>query len=161
MERKMESKKSLRKFYALVILWFVTIVSVVIGSIAYNYYQGSGYSDTAVPYIEQIIPIVSEWDPAAIRELMVPEVSAEISDDKFAQTMVWFAKLGALQSMEEPEFQEVDTGGKTVIGMQTIVEYEVDAKYENGDALLNIKLLERDGSFELYSFNLSSEVLLE
>jgi len=45
--------------------------------------------------------------------------------------------------------------------MQTIVEYEVDAKYENGDALLNIKLLERDGSFELYSFNLSSEVLLE
>ncbi len=49
----------------------------------------------------------------------------------------------------------------TVIGMQTIVEYEVDAKYENGDALLNIKLLARDGAFELYSFNLSSEVLLE
>jgi hypothetical protein len=92
---------------------------------------------------------------------MVPEVSADISEDKFAQTMVWFSKLGALQSMEEPEFQEVDTGGKTVIGMQTIVEYEVDAKYENGDALLNIKLLDRNGSFELYSFNLSSEVLLE
>jgi hypothetical protein len=92
---------------------------------------------------------------------MVPEVSAAISDDKFAQTMTMFSKLGALQSMEEPEFQEVDTGGKTVIGMQTIVEYEVDAKYENGDALLNIKLLDRNGSFELYQFNLSSEVLLE
>ncbi len=157
----MESKKSLRKFYTLLILWFVTIVSVVIGSIAYNYYQGSEYSDTAVPYIKQVIPIVSEWEPAAIRELMVPEVSAEISEDKFAQTMVWFAKLGALKSIEEPEFQEVDTGGKTVIGMQTIVEYEVDAKYENGEALLNIKLLERNGSFELYSFNLSSEILLE
>jgi hypothetical protein len=134
---------------------------VIIGSIVYDRYQASEYTDTAVPYIRQIIPIVSKWEPAAIRELMVPEVSADISEDKFAQTMVWFSKLGALQSMEEPEFQEVDTGGKTVIGMQTIVEYEVDAKYENGDALLNIKLLDRNGSFELYSFNLSSEVLLE
>ena len=157
----MESKESLKKFYILVILWFVTIVSVVIGSIAYNYYQGTEYSDTAVQYIEQILPIVSEWEPAAIRELMVPEVSAEISEDKFAQTMAMFSKLGTLQSMEEPDFQEVDTGGKTVIGMQTIVEYEVDAKYENGDALLNIKLLDRNGSFELYQFNLSSETLLE
>jgi hypothetical protein len=134
---------------------------VIIGSIVYDRYQASEYTDTALPYIRQIIPIVSKWEPAAIRELMVPEVSADISEDKFAQTMVWFSKLGALQSMEEPEFQEVDTGGKTVIGMQTIVEYEVDAKYENGDALLNIKLLDRNGSFELYSFNLSSEVLLE
>ncbi len=92
---------------------------------------------------------------------MVPEVSAAISDDKFAQTMTMFSKLGAFQSMEEPDFQEVDTGGKTVIGMQTIVEYEVDAKYKNGEALLNIKLLDRNGSFELYQFNLSSEVLLE
>ena len=157
----MESKKSLRTFFILVIIWFVTIAAVIIGSIVYDRYQASEYTDTAAPYVKQIIPIVSKWDPAAIRALMVPEVSAEISEDKFAETMVWFAKLGALQSMEEPEFQEVDTGGKTVIGMQTIVEYEVDAKYENGDALLNIKLLERDGSFELYSFNLSSEVLLE
>jgi hypothetical protein len=153
--------KSLKTFFILLALWFVTIVTVIIGSIVYDRYQASEYTDTAVPYIRQIIPIVSKWEPAAIRELMVPEVSADISEDKFAQTMVWFSKLGALQSMEEPEFQEVDTGGKTVIGMQTIVEYEVDAKYENGDALLNIKLLDRNGSFELYSFNLSSEVLLE
>jgi hypothetical protein len=157
----MESMKSLKTFFILLALWFVTIVTVIIGSIVYDRYQASEYTDTAVPYIRQIIPIVSKWEPAAIRELMVPEVSADISEDKFAQTMVWFSKLGALQSMEEPEFQEVDTGGKTVIGMQTIVEYEVDAKYENGDALLNIKLLDRNGSFELYSFNLSSEVLLE
>ena len=161
MERKPESKKSLRTFFILLALWFVTIVTVIIGSIVYDRYQASEYTETAVPYIKQIIPIVSKWEPADIRELMVPEVSAEISEDKFTRTMVWFSKLGALQSMEEPDFQGVDTGGKTVIGMQTIVEYEVDAKYENGDALLNIKLLDRNGSFELYSFNLSSEVLLE
>jgi hypothetical protein len=92
---------------------------------------------------------------------MVPEVSSAISEDKFTQTMTWFSKLGVLQSFQEPAFQEVDTGGKTVIGMQTIVEYEIDAKYENGDALINIKLLDRGGSLELYSVNLSSETLLE
>jgi hypothetical protein len=160
-ERKLETKKSLRTFFILLILWFVTITTVIIGSIVYDRYQATEFTDTAVPYVKQIIPIVSTWDTAAIRELMVAEVSAEITEDKFARTMLWFSKLGELQSMEEPDFQAVDTGGKTVIGMQTIVEYEVDAKYENGDALLNIKLLERDGSFELYSFNLSSETLLD
>ncbi|MCK4508863.1 MAG: hypothetical protein KAU27_09990 [Desulfuromonadales bacterium] len=157
----METKKSLRTFFILLIIWFVTITTVIIGSIVYDRYQASEYSDTAVPYVEKIIPIVSTWEPKAIRELMVPEVSAEISEDKFAQTMALFSKLGALQSMEEPQFEDVDTGGKTVIGMQTILEYKIDAQYENGEALLNIKLLSRDGVFELYSFNVGSEVLLD
>ena len=161
MERKQESKKSLRTFFILIIIWFVTIVTVIIGSIVYDRHQASEYTDTAVPYVRDIVPIVSKWEPKAIRALMVPEVSAEISEDKFAQTMVLFSKLGALQSMEEPQFEDVDTGSKTVIGMQTILEYEVDAKYEHGEAVLNVKLLERDGSFELYSFNLSSEALLD
>jgi len=160
-ERKPETKKSLRTFFILIIVWLITIAVVIMSPLVYDRYQATKFTDTALPYVIQIIPIVSKWDPDTIRELMVPEVSATISEDKFAQTMVWFSKLGALQSMGEPEFQAVDTGGMTVIGMQTIVEYEVDAKYGNGDALLNIKLLERDGLFELYSFNLSSEVLLD
>ena len=161
MERKQESKKSLRTFFILIIIWFVTIVTVIIGSIVYDRHQASEYTDTAVPYVRDIVPIVSKWEPKAIRALMVPEVSAEISEDKFAQTMVLFSKLGALQSIEDPKFEDVDTGGKTVIGMQTILEYEIDAKYENGEALINIKLLYRDGVLELYSFNVGSEVLLD
>jgi hypothetical protein len=157
----MESKKSLRTFFILVILWFITIVAVIIGSIVYDRYQASEYTDIAVPYVKKIIPIVSKWEPKAIRELMVSEVSAEIPEDKFAQTMSLFSKLGALQSIEEPQFEDVDTGGMTVIGMQTILKYEIDAKYENGEALLNIKLLYRDGILELYSFNVGSEVLLD
>jgi hypothetical protein len=160
-ERKPETKKSLRTFFMLLIIWFVTIVAVIIGSIVYDRYQASEYSDIAVPYVKKIIPIVSKWEPTAIRKLMVPEVSAEISEDTFAQTMALFSKLGALQSMEEPQFEDVDTGGKTVIGMQTILEYEIDAKYEKGDAVITIKLLYRDGVFELYNFNLGSEVLLK
>ena len=161
MERKPETKKSLRTFFILIIVWLITIAVVIMSPLVYDRYQATKFTDTALPYVIQIIPIVSKWDSDTIRELMVPEVSATISEDKFAQTMVWFSKLGALQSMGEPDFQAVDSGGMTVIGMQTIVEYEVDAKYGNGDALLNIKLLERDGLFELYSFNLSSEVLLD
>lgn len=157
----MKKRQSLKKFFILLALWFVTIVAVIVGSIIYNLYQASEYSDIAVPYIKKVVAEVSNWDNATTRALMVPEVSEAIPEDKFTQTMLWFSKLGELQSMEEPEFQEVHSGGKTDIGMQTIVEYEIDAKYENGDALINIKLLDRNGFFELYRFNLSSEVLLE
>jgi len=92
---------------------------------------------------------------------MAPEVSATIPEENFTQATILFSRLGALQSMDNPKFEDVHTGAQATLGDQTIVEYNVDARYENGDATINLKLLERNGSFEIYSFNFSSESLLE
>jgi hypothetical protein len=91
---------------------------------------------------------------------MVPEIAATIPDDKYTRAMEFFSKLGALQSIEEPEFTKAHVNEETDLGLQTILEYRVDASYANGDAEIDLKLLERDGSFEIYRFNFSSEVLL-
>jgi hypothetical protein len=92
---------------------------------------------------------------------MAPEVLKTIPEDRFVRAMTWFSELGALQSMEEPVFKKVYVEEEIDIGIQTIIEYNIGAKYENGDALISIKLLDRGDSFDVYRFNLSSSILAE
>jgi hypothetical protein len=77
---------------------------------------------------------------------MASEVAATITEEKFAQAMDLFSRLGQLQSVEEPKFIEVHSGKQGDIG---------------DDATINLKLLFRDGLFEIYNFNFSSEALLK
>jgi hypothetical protein len=154
-------KQPLKKFFILMAIWFVTIMAVFAGSVLYDQYQSSEYDAIAGPYIRGIIPEISKWNPAITKALMAPEVSATIPDENFDQAMAWFSRLGALQSMEAPEFDQVQQNLNTDIGIQTIVVYNIDAKYENGDAVINLKLLDKGESLEIYRFDFSSETLLE
>lgn len=157
-----ETKKSLRKFFILLITWLVTIIVIIVGSELYDQHKASEYDDSAVPYIKEvIIPELSKWDPATTKTLMASEVTADISEEKFNHAMTWFSKLGALQSVGDPKFVDVHIGNQADVGVQTIVEYNIDVQYAGGDATINLKLLARDGSFEIYNFNFSSEALLK
>ncbi len=157
----METKQSLKKFFFLLGTWFVVIVAVIGGSFLYDRYKTSEFDDRAVPYIKEVIPEISQWNPTKTKALMASEVAADISEEKFAQAMDLFSRLGQLQSVEEPRFIEVHSGKQGDIGEQTIIEYEIDAKYATGDATINLKLLFRDGLFEIYNFNFSAEALLK
>jgi hypothetical protein len=154
-------KQPLKKFFILMAIWFVTIMSVFAGSVLYDQYQASEYDAIAGPYIRGIIPEISKWDPVITKALMAPEVSATIPDENFAQAMAWFSRLGALQSMEAPKFDQVQQNLNTDIGIRTIVVYNIDAKYENGDAVIKLKLFDKGESLEIYRFDFSSETLLE
>jgi len=142
-------------------VWFVSVVVIIIASGVYSKFQSSDYDEVAVPYLKRIIPQISQWDPAATRALMVSEVSAAIPEEQFNQGIALFSKLGKLQSISEPEFEKVYRDQGTIIGKQTIVEYNTEAKYANGDATINMKLLDTEGHFEIYRINFSSKVLME
>ena len=157
----METKQSLKKFFFLLGTWFVVIIAVIGGSFLYDRYKTSEFDDRAVPYIKEVIPEISQWNPTKTKALMASEVAADISDEKFAQAMDLFSRLGQLQSVEEPKFIDVHSGKQGDIGEQTIIEYQTDVQYANGEATINLKLLLRDGLFEIYNFNFSSEALLK
>jgi len=142
-------------------MWFVAVIVIIIASGVYSKLQSLDYDEVAVPYLKSIIPQISEWDPEATRALMVAEVSAAIPEEQFNRGIALFSKLGELQSMSEPEFEKVYRDQGTIIGKQTIVEYNTEAKYANGDATINMKLLDTEGHFEIYRINFSSKVLME
>jgi hypothetical protein len=133
---------------------------IVGGSIYYKTYQGSEYDKLAIPYIQRVVPILSSWDPRATEALMAPEIAETIPKDKFIRAMEFFSQLGSLEKMEKPEFEKAHIEEDTDIGKQTLLEYNVETTYENGQANLQLMLLERNGSLEIYRFNFSSETLL-
>ncbi len=139
----------------------MTILAVFAGSALYDHYKSSEYDDTALPYISEAITEISKWDAATTKALMPISVAEKIPDEKFVTAMDWFSRLGPLKSIDTPKFEDLHVGKQVDLGEQTIVEYNVDAKYTNGDATINLKLLVQDDAFEIYSFNFSSETLLE
>lgn len=151
----------MKKYFVLIALWVVGIATIVGGLEVYKNYQGADFDKTAIPYIQKVIPEISQWDPEIARALMAPEISATIPEDKFIRAMSFFSKLGALQSFGEPEFDRAHVEQETDIGKQTILQYKIDAKYENAEAEIFLKLLEKGNSYEIYRFNFSSEFLLE
>ncbi len=152
---------NLKKFFIMMVVWLLTIVSIIVGIKLYEKQEGAAYSDKAQPYIEQVIADISKWDPDITRRLMAPEVLETIPEERFVRAMTLFSKLGELQSMEEPVFKKLYLDEPIDIGIETVLEYDIKAKYANGDAMIALKLLDRDGTFKLYRFNLSSDLLVE
>lgn len=155
----MKKKLNLKVFVILMVTWLLTMVSVVAGVYIYKHKQASDYDDLAVPYIKQVIPVLSQWDPESTRQLMAPEALEGISEEMFTQVLAVFSRMGELQSIEDPSFEKVYSEEETEI--DTVIAYSTDAKYANGDAVIAIQLLLRDGSFEVFRFNLSSNTLTD
>jgi hypothetical protein len=145
----------------MLVMWFAAVLVIILSARVYSKLQSLDYDEVAVPYLMSIIPQISQWNPEATRALMVAEVSEAIPDEQFNRGIAMFSRLGELQSMSDPEFENVYRDQETIIGKQTIVEYNTEAKYANGDATINVKLLDKDGHFEIYRINFSSKVLLQ
>lgn len=152
--------KKFRNYIALIVFWVISMLTIIGGSIYYKKHQGNEYDKLAIPYIQRVVPILSTWDPSATEALMAPEIAETIPKDKYIRAMDFFSQLGALEKMEKPEFEKAHIDEETDIGKQTLLEYNVDTLYENGQAAIHLMLLERNGSLEIYRFNFSSETLL-
>ena len=151
----------MKKVLKILGILFLSIVVLFIFIAGFTYYKSSEYEKTAVPYIKENIPLLSNWDYEITKSLMVPTVLENAKEEDFKKIIHWFSKLGKLKNIEEPEFKNVSTrssmsGG----GSETIVTYKILAHYENGDATIMMRLLDENNSFKIYYFNINSMALL-
>ena len=144
----------------MIAFWFIGIGATIGVSLYLKSQEGVEYEAVAFPYIEMAVKEISLWNSGEVKKLMAPEVLANIPDEKFDRAIKFFSQLGALKSMDEPDFKKVFIDQKTEIGTHTLLEYDIDAIYENGEAEINLKLLDRNGAYELYRFNFSSKTLM-
>jgi len=149
----------IKRFFLMLIGWAVAVTTIIGGSIFYNSYQGSQYEANAVPYVKEIIPIISEWDAGKIRELMAEENLAMIPEGNFAKAMNLFSKLGTLETVKEPKFEEVVDDERDPSAPRTLVTYKVPVTFSNGEAEYTIQLIDRGDHLQLFNFNISSETL--
>ena len=148
----------MKKFFVMLAIWFVVIVSVIVGSIVYDQVKTSDYDTAASVYLEKVIPQISRWDVETTRSLMAPEALANIKEGQLEQLIQFFQKMGTLKGMEEPRFSQIHSEDPE---KGAIVEYKIDVLYENGEGQMVISLLIKDNQFSVYHFSLSSKALTE
>ena len=151
-------RKDLKKFIIYAIFVFVAGFSAYFG---YGAYQSSQYDSTAVPYIQEVLPKISTWDPEVVKQCMAPEVLQNITDENLRDIMGALAQIGELQSIGEMKFKKKATGGVGDLVQQPVITYTVNAQYSSGETIVTIALLDKGGIYEVYHFNFESDALFK
>ena len=139
----------------------LVIVLLFIGIGSYTGYKTSEYEETAVPYLKEAVPALSKWDIELSKEYFSSIVFEDTTDEDLAKLFNWLSKLGVLESLEEFEFINLRSGVNTKLGSHKLVTYQTKAHFENGAALITVRLLDKDQVFKVYSFHVNSDALIE
>ncbi len=146
----------MKKLFAYIGFVFIVGFSSYFG---YGYVQANKYADTAIPYMEKVLPQLSTWDAAIARQFMAPEVAQTVTEENLQKLMLALSKLGSLNSITEFSFKNsvgIDDG---LLSGGTVITYDVESEYSTGAAVVTLRLLERSGAYELYHFNFQSAAL--
>ena len=145
----------MKKKILIMLCVLATVGLTIVGGFKYfSAQKESQYLTTAVPYIKQVIPEISKWDPALAQSYMSADFMKKTSEENFSEIIRAMSKIGVLQELAEPHFEEIYAGDK-----QTVVSYTIKARYTTGDAKITMALLDKDGVFKVYHFNVESQAL--
>ena len=141
-------------------LFLAAVAASVIGGFHYHSAKKEAeFKNTAVPFVKQVIPKLSEWNPEQSYNLMAPEALRKVPKEYFVKVVEAMSKLGTLEELQEPVFAEVYSGSTLKGEEQTVVSYQVDARYSSGPAEITISLMNKGESFAVNSFDVRSEAL--
>lgn len=151
----------MKKVLVPLVIALVVVPSAFFGVKAFNHYKSEQYAATAIPYIRQVVPEISRWDPALIKRYLSPASRAQTPDEKIDKIVHYLSRLGPLVQMGKPRFVSEDSS-VYVAGVQaTIVNYDVDLEYEKGSAVMTLGLLAGKDGFQLQNFNIQSQALAQ
>ncbi|RLB69239.1 MAG: hypothetical protein DRH07_11110 [Deltaproteobacteria bacterium] len=151
-------RKDLKKFIIYAIFVFITGFSAYF---YYGYYQSSQYDGTVIPYIQEVLPEISTWDPEIVKQYLAPAVLRTVTDEDLTKIMGALAKIGELQSIGEVKFKKKATGGAGDLVQQPVITYTVTAQYSTGEAIVTLSLLDKGGSYDVFHFNFKSDALFK
>jgi len=150
-----------KKLFKWIGIFLLSLIVILLLAGIYTGYQQSKYEKVAVPFINRIVPLLSEWKVEKIKPLFTEEALSNFTDEDLDKMFSWLSKLGELKSFAEPQFVNISSGTSVRRGASTIVTYSILAQYEKGEAHITLRLLDKDGAFEIYHFNINSKALLE
>jgi len=135
---------------------------LVAGPSAYFIYGAvlsSRYDGSIGPYIQDVVPEISKWDPEIVKQYMAPEAMRTVTAEDLAAIMGTLSKIGSLQSIDKMSFKGKSEVDDAQFVKHPLITYDVDAQYSTGDAKITIRIIDREGSYELYHFNFQSKAL--
>jgi hypothetical protein len=143
-----------KKLFIMLFMLTTIAVTIVVGFRYYSTQKQEKYATTAVPYLLKVIPELSKWDPVIARDYMSEEFMQSTSPADFANALKGLSRVGQLESLGVPQFEEIYTDNR-----QSIISYKVSAKYTTGAAEITIAILDQKNDFSVYRFNVRSAAL--
>ena len=153
----------MKKFLSIVGGFFLLLILVAVGFMGYAAYQGRGLDASSKAYVEtNVPPIVSTWSKEELLKRSSPQL-LKIINEKPEQLDLLFqklSKLGTMQSFGDIK-GDANVSYTTQYGKVTTASYVANAKFENGEGRISVRLIQLSGQWQFLFFNINSPLFLQ
>ncbi len=144
----------------LIIYILCVLICAFSGLFIYKKMQASPYEQTAVPYIKEVLPLISTWQPELLDDYMATEVLERVLPSARINLMETLSRIGELEKIDKVQFKYKSAANELPDVTRPVVTYQLDTLYSSGEVKVTISLLDKgDGAFSVYRFNFQSEAL--
>lgn len=142
------------------VVLLIGLLSLIAIYISYVNLKPDEYSPAATQFINLSVTQISKWEPRAVQGYMSP--TAWVANrDELKERLAWYSKLGALESIETPEYIHHASITSVDGKVQDIATFTADVHYQFGQATITLGLLEVGSRFQIHQFYLSSNALTQ
>jgi hypothetical protein len=127
--------------------------------VGYTIYVGGDLGASSQVYVDRVVPeIVSTWSAESLKREASTELSQQAAADQIDVAFRKFTALGHLVAYRGSKGYILVTPrpGKIVTA-----KYEAGAKFEQGDAVIDVDLVQRGGRWQVLGFLVKSDQLLK
>jgi hypothetical protein len=153
----------MNKFLSIIGVIFLLLILVAAGFIGYSAYQGKGLDASSKAYVEtNVPPILSTFSKDELLKRASPQLLKIINDNpgQLDQLFQKLSKLGAMRSFGDVKGNS-NVSYTTQNGKVKSASYVATAKFENGEAKINVRLIQLSGQWQLLLFNVNSPLFLQ
>lgn len=138
-------------------LALIVVAGAVVG---YAIYAGGKLDVSSKAYVDRVVPeIVSAWSAENLRREASAELSQQAAGDQIGAAFRKFSALGNLVAYRGSKGEaKISITPKT--GKIVTAKYEATAKFEHGDAVIDVGLVQRDDRWQVIGFFVKSDQLL-
>lgn len=140
---------------------FLVLIIVGGGLISYFVYQGSKLDASSKAYVDENVPkIVSGWSAQNLIDRASPELLRAVTPIDAAKLFQKLSSLGSLRKYQgskgQATFSYTSQDGKVISA-----SYVAKADFAKGEAEINLKLIQHNGSWQVLSFYVNSPIFLK
>ena len=151
----------MKKFFKYLGYGMLSVVAFFIAIFVITSISGIDKEETFLPYIEEAVPKLTTWDIDQYELLMSKKGFESGTPIEWQFYLDTFQKLGILQKVGVPNFQNSRIELKLSSGSTTYAIYLVPLVFDTGKAHVRLVLQHSSGKTEINSVRFFSDLFLE
>ena len=150
----------MRKVISIFGIMFLILVFVVGGLFAYFSSQGSKLDASSKSFVDEVIPvIISTWSKEIILKHSSQQMRQTAAEAQLDLLLKKVSILGQLLDYKTANGEALISFTKN--GKMVTANYSVKARFQNGLAEINIRLIQYKGAWEILGFQIESPLFLK